>query len=329
MLRGIAALVVVLHHLGLFMKDVGINLYTFDLGAIGVDIFFVISGFIMIYITNNHNGSTKSTWIFLKKRLFRIMPLYWLITLVYLASDNLTKPDNINDEIIVKSFALIPSYYLMEGMISPILIQGWTLYYEMFFYISLGVLLFVFKPFRAWILISVVFIALMYLGHSIHAKTAITSTYTSMLLLEFLLGGLIARIYLSGWRPPIYIAVSLLTLFGVALTFAPSEWDRSFRWGVPAALLLAGSVFLEAKTQKLWIWQSKIGGAGGEISYSLYLTHYAVFVFASVPTILLWAKTGSVYTKIGYGVYVVFISMLASLILYRYIERPILNRYCR
>lgn len=123
-IRGVAALIVVVHHLLLFFKDIGIKTETFDFGAIGVDIFFIISGFIMVYITKDHDGSFRASMFFFRNRFFRVMPVYWLITLVYLSSNVLTNPNNATQEVILKSFFLIPSYYLVEGMVSPIVIQG-------------------------------------------------------------------------------------------------------------------------------------------------------------------------------------------------------------
>ena len=326
-LRGVAALLVVFHHLGSFMSDVGVKLYKFDVGAIGVDIFFVISGFIMVYVTRFHDGSVRATATFFKKRCVRVLPMYWLVTGIYLASDNLTKPDQINLSIVLKSFLLIPSYYLVPGMISPVLIQGWTLYYELFFYLVLGGALFFLTPLRSRIFVCLFFCMLVYLGHVIGNKGAITSIYTNPLLLEFLAGVAIGHVYVTHHQRSVALA-SLLLLFAVASFFiAPLGWDRSIRWGVPSALLVAGVVLLEGATKSSKIWRWNLGSRAGEISYSLYLTHYAVFVFASVPSILIWTRTASPLEHIGYGMYLLSISVAASALLFKYIEKPLLRKF--
>ena len=86
-LRGLAALAVVVFHAREEIEDVGIEttLPSFLPGAFGVDIFFVISGFVMVYACAQHFGDARSILPFLRKRVIRIVPLYWMITVLFAA----------------------------------------------------------------------------------------------------------------------------------------------------------------------------------------------------------------------------------------------------
>ncbi len=130
-LRAIAATSVILVHIPFIGK-----------GAFGVDIFFVISGFIICYISSLNSDD------FLLKRVFRIVPLYWLgtfgvflLALVVPAWLNATTA-NLTD--LAKSLFLIP-YKREDGGTFPMLFLGWTLEYEMFFYFAFGLALVFFK----------------------------------------------------------------------------------------------------------------------------------------------------------------------------------------
>ena len=148
-LRGIAALMVVFYHSRSYFGDVPD--WT-RIGSRGVDIFFVISGFIMAYATRHLADDVtaiKASLIFLSKRFIRVVPLYWVALLwassVYWINWVSTSGSleelylNISPELIsiAKDFLFIPHLSIDEdeqGEIFPVLIQGWTLNYEMFFY---------------------------------------------------------------------------------------------------------------------------------------------------------------------------------------------------
>src|SRR5947209_976295 len=118
-LRGIAALGVVAFHAAL---TAGVP---FRMGAFGVDIFFVISGFLMVAITNVNSRQAP----FLRDRIVRVVPLYWIATLVvYLADRRYTSgPDQL-----VSSLMFIPRGHSADApWFFPVLNVGWTLNYEM------------------------------------------------------------------------------------------------------------------------------------------------------------------------------------------------------
>ncbi len=143
-LRFVAATLVVLSHVcdrldGFASRySVDVNFVNFS-GRLGVEIFFIISGFIMGYISIEKFGAKKAPVTFLAERAMRIVPMYWICLAFMLFWDQIAttigsatlQPDYFINA--VKSFAFIP--YLNEvGSHRPILGQGWTLNYEMFFY---------------------------------------------------------------------------------------------------------------------------------------------------------------------------------------------------
>src|SRR5258708_14745058 len=118
-LRGVAAVLVVLHHL--YFGDT-------QLGPFGVKIFFVISGFVMWHTTVAANISTMVFW---RRRIVRIVPLYWIalsiLLAVALSASQYLKSTAITPENFRKSFRFIPQFHAVQKIIAPILIPGWSL----------------------------------------------------------------------------------------------------------------------------------------------------------------------------------------------------------
>ncbi len=139
--RAVAAYMVVLFHfLALFVWHLYPEAKYLTFGAAGVDIFFVISGFIMVVTTSDGKTGPAD---FLAKRIARIAPIYWLITLVLVAMSLAgLKPIGIlrmQADWVVKSLFFIP--FNRDGYVEPINSVGWTLNYEMFFYVVFAVCL--------------------------------------------------------------------------------------------------------------------------------------------------------------------------------------------
>ena len=206
-LRAIAALAVVYHHA--FENHLGADLRPYAFGIWGVDIFFVISGFIMWVTTAN--SSTTAT-LFWRKRAIRIYPIYWVALSIwiicrFIAPDRLANVD-VTAKTTILSYLLVPHYHLaFTKRIWPILIPGWTLQYELFFYLIFGLALSVVsRPLRAaCILACLCFLAAM--GCIVEPANALLTTYTDPLLLEFGGGVILGIIYLRGRRLPPWLAL--------------------------------------------------------------------------------------------------------------------------
>jgi len=281
-LRALAALMVVACHvIQLQAAAPGSALYQASLaGAAGVDMFFVISGFVMALVCRREPNASA----FLRDRLIRIAPLYWLCTLLRLAGAlaasrvRLGPPVEIGH--VLTSFAFLP-YRDAFGRISPLVTQGWTLQYEMFFYLIVAAGL-RFAPRRVMAVATAILVGLTALGALMLAPSAtsagILSIYVDPMLLEFVAGMAIGSLWNARRLPSPGVGAALIALGGgglIAAAMAGSAFEplRLLAWGGPCALIVLGCVALEAGGRMPNI---RFLGATGDASYSLYLTHSSV-----------------------------------------------------
>lgn len=212
-------------------------------GAIGVDIFFVISGFIM-YVTACVND--KSAFSFIIERLIRIVPLYWIATLAYvllaLMSNNITVPSLYD---LTLSLLLIP-HANNSGEITTFLHVGWTLVYEMFFYATLAVSIFC----RPWHLrvMGAILIVLVLSGVLLQPQSPVAFTYTNPILLEFGAGLGIGYLWQAEFRSKellgvlmILAAVAMLIIWPLSASAAAPGVSRLLSWGLASILIVAGA----------------------------------------------------------------------------------------
>lgn len=194
-LRGIASCAIVLRHLTDRTAKYNIiapGLNNIDIGGWGIDLFFVISGFVMVYITQKDEASIKYVLNFWLRRFLRISPLYYLITLIavlaYFKWPNQTKIKP-SVEHIIYSLTYLPYHT------APIVGVGWSLDYEMYFYLVFGIILFLpnQKQMPAIFLWSLVFVGfgLVYQGND-----PLILQVTSPLLIEFILGFVIGHLFI-------------------------------------------------------------------------------------------------------------------------------------
>ena len=171
-LRAVAALAVVVMHIGIELRywaKATIN-WT-EPGNAGVDLFFVISGFIMVFIAWDRFGSRGAPVDFFVRRLIRIVPLYWLVTTGYVLANSYPASR------IITSYLFVPDFSANAAPL-PVVLQGWTLNYEMFFYLVLALALFL-PRLIAISCVSALLAALVLLK---------VPTYGNSVILEFVLG---------------------------------------------------------------------------------------------------------------------------------------------
>ncbi len=294
-LRGLAALAVILFHISemLLLYTDGHGLFCrfaslWHTGAAGVDLFFLISGFVMVQSTRGRFGQTGSSREFMLRRLIRIVPLYWLYTSVMLVLVLLPftlKGQVFSGPYTILSYLFIPALNPTSGLDLPLLAPGWTLSYEMYFYVIFAVMLrfdekYLLPAIGTLFLVSAVF------GLWLDTHNPVLKVLTNPLLLEFVLGCSLARWVETRSLPT--VACYIMIVCGAAVwwgsrNFAHNVDFRLVFWGVPAFLILAGCVFLEKTGNGIFAGRPILRSMG-DSSYSTYLTH--TFVVLIVATML-------------------------------------------
>ncbi len=267
-LRGVAALAVVFFH------TLESSTHKFGIGAAGVDIFFIISGFIMASLML---GDEARPDVFAFRRLVRIVPIYWLATTAAVAiawiAPNFFHYMDASVENTLLSLAFIP--HESQTGAAPVLWQGWTLEYEMFFY-TLCTLALMFLPSSNRLkTLAGLLLLLSAIGLVLAPTHPVARAYTSPLLLEFAAGIGLATAWRAGLMPRAALgATSLIAGFAVfaalQIGVLPASGVRVIDWGIPAFLIVAGALCLEAGGR---VAKSRFGLLLGDASYSLYLTH--------------------------------------------------------
>lgn len=292
MLRGIAALSVVICHLGL------------ERGQFGVDLFFSINGFIMMLVTE------RSCVDFLKKRLLRICPIYYSLTImaigVAFVAPNLLRLPTSDLSLVLRSFLFI-------GGEDPIIRVGWTLNYGMFFNLLFFLSSTISHKYRH--IIANVFLGiLVVLGLLVKFDNLYYQFYTNPILLEFSLGMFAYKILSkTNAKPTITLFLLAVIIYG-SLFFFNIHANRLISFGIPTFIAFVLTV---KSLQNYGI--PKLLVVIGNISYSLYLTH--AFVIGTISKILFNQQTVP-FTVIGVlsGIVITGIAIGIAYVLWYYIE---------
>lgn len=230
----------------------------------GVDLFFMISGFTMIYASQRAFGSSESVFPFLARRFIRIFPAYWLATALILTL--IDTPD---------MWTIVTSVFLIPTGGFPIIAPGWTLIYEVCFYCV----------FAAWIWLpmrraAAAIIATLLLLVVVGSYVPSLRGYCGPLILEFAVGVIFGVAYCRGMRIGPVTAKRLLAAglvvyaatFFLKHEFAPDLWARQVVWGLPMAVILAAILF----GPEIPILKHGAIQFLGDASYSIYVTHWVV-----------------------------------------------------
>lgn len=275
-LRGLAACMVVLFHASenWSVTAYGADTHAWWNGAAGVDIFFVVSGFVMAVSSLDKGEGPLAARRFLERRIVRIYPLYWIVTtlLVLKISLGLVRAANglhrIPPLFALCSYLLIPAHS-PAGDLYPILAPGWTLSYEMLFYLCFAAALSLRKsvPIALTGVLGALALAGLFRTDAWPAATILFNP----LLLEFLAGLWLGRALRAGRTLSPRVAAPLAAFAALALFALPTPLPAYERleWGICAFLLVQGAVVLEPSLNRIPRWALLLGDA----SYSLYLTH--------------------------------------------------------
>jgi peptidoglycan/LPS O-acetylase OafA/YrhL len=288
----------------------------------GVDIFFVISGFIITLSASRIRGTRHASLRFIWHRILRVVPLYYLFTTLMLAA-LVFVPGGVKDTVldpaqVISSYLFVP-YERYDGRIAPILSLGWTLNYEMFFY---GIMAFALAlPRRAAFVAALgVLSGLSVTGLIVRPDQTMLAFWTNPIILTFVFGILIARAQMAGLtRKKGGVVVFAIGLGGlVVLNTMVSGLPRFISSGIPAAFIVAAPVLFSEQT-----WAPRIGIVLGDASYALYLSHR--FVLRAATLILLPFLPASPLAALLFTVLVCGAAILASVCVYYRIEKPMLR----
>jgi exopolysaccharide production protein ExoZ len=320
-LRGVAAILVTLFHAFAHFDPTE---SCFRVGNAGVDIFFVISGFIMWSTAARHAPSPST---FLRHRLIRLVPLYAIFTLLLAAGwavlpsafPHMRPPTPGH---VLLSLAFIP-HGSPDGQGFPVLAQGWTLNFEMAFYLLFALALALPRGWRANALAAAL-LAMPLLGLAVsdaQARLFPPLVLLSPLLVEFLAGIAIARMIESDWRLNAVASWVCLVAGALALVLLPlpgrdDDWARIALFGAPAALIVAGAVSLEVGARRFRVGRLPL--LLGASSYSLYLSHS--FTLSVVGKAFPGAAPQWLYVAIATSA-----SAAVGIAVYRLLEQPLLK----
>lgn len=282
-LRGLAAWMVVYHHFMQLFFDLKwghlVGVFFSRYGGFGVDIFFVLSGFVMFSAISKGSINASS---FAIGRLFRIMPAYWFYTLVALVCVSLFPAGfhftAYNLSSLMWSLLLVPTANPSGLGVFPLLTVGWTLSFEMLFYMTIPICLLVSRR-RA----SLLCFLLIFLLPLIYPKgSAISRVLSSSLLYEFLIGFAIAylasRPGVTAWSQRFSLPAGGAMLTAGLACMAVNSWGMPYKF-LAAGLLVAAAVVLEPLINH----ESRLVKALvrlGDESYSTYLIHVIVLGLA-------------------------------------------------
>ena len=292
----------------------------------GVDVFFVVSGFIMVHASAPLFGRQGGGRTFLARRIARIVPIYWAVTTLYLAVA-LAAPAALNAEFlgwpyVVASYLFIPMIR-PDGNVQPLYGLGWTLNYEMFFYALFA--LAVAWP-RKWAVpaLAAVLAALVAAGLLFRPLPQPLGFWTDPIILEFVYGMALGLLHAKGVRlGPAARALlgiaAVLVLIAVASRFG--VWAIRYRalgYGLPAAMLVAAVAFGPEGREGGRL--ARVGAAIGDASYALYLIHPFVIRAGREGV---WR--GGLAAVVGPWTFVALAlaaAVLASVVVHRLFERP-------
>jgi peptidoglycan/LPS O-acetylase OafA/YrhL len=328
-LRALAALMVVVHHVqpdaAVIAERAGLSFARNDLlpWMAGVDIFFVVSGFIMVHASQKLFGQGGAARAFLTRRLARIVPLYWAMTSLFLLV-GLIVPAALNSG--VPSLGQILGSYLFwpvvstQGLVQPVYSLGWTLNYEMLFYalFAAGLML----PARLTLPAVTLALAALVATESLAGPLPLPFGFWGQpIVLEFAAGMGIAVLRRKGLRLHGALRIAIAAA-GAGLLIASAYFPgtdgpwSSLMWRGGAAILLMLAAAC-GRDGIVPVRPVRALAVVGDASYALYLVH--PFVIRGMREVAL--RLG-IHAPALYAALALAASVLAALLVYRYFEKP-------
>lgn len=348
-LRAFAAFLVVLDHACLAVgqrqpvSDIWIHL-AWLAGFVGVTIFFVISGFIMVRTTQEKTGSLADAYDFFSRRVHRVVPMYYLATATAVVMTQVAgaaSPTLSGSAYLLCSLLFVPVMSSRDVM-EPIVAQGWTLNYEMYFYFLFACSLCLGRRLRSYVLITGLVASVIggsFIDGDVHGFLRTLQYWAAPIVLNFAFGMLLAEhcrpdaVKRKFWSPVVAcVAVTAFVMFGeFAYGFFSAGSVIQFDWKLSVAvyalalaccwICIRQSSALPALGVARFV--ARAGVLLGDASYMTYLFH--LFVISALCKIL--APVGFSFLSL-FSICVVA-STIAGVVLSLLIERPVNERLAR
>jgi len=318
-LRFYAAFAVVLYHSRKIFTELGCQgdgfLYWAQFGNVGVDVFFVISGYVMWHTTCGSARTVAAGAEFLRRRLFRIYLGYWPFYFLAAAVILVLAERNLDNIYWVKSFLLFNPTIRHQ-----VLGVAWTLSYELYFYIMFAPMILLAKDYHRKLL-GALFAGVVVINILTNTHGLRYGFFINYFLIEFFAGCLLAA-YLGGNRSRLlllFCGVMIVVMTSYAVTLPRMHMNRIQGFGVAAMFVVLAAVLLE---NRRWYIASRLWVFLGNCSYSIYLGHFILIWIYMYTIRQLDLEVGLV------GGYLVYFSYLAvviglSAVSYQYLEAPL------
>ncbi len=326
-LRAIAALMIVAFHAVNVVRDrIDANAWQLNIGNARVDVFFAISGLMIVLTTYRHWGQVGFFRKFLKRRLIRVVPLYWLATsmklAVILVLPSIALSSGQNWWHIIASYLFIPAYN-DSGMIFPLLVPGWTLNFEILFYIIFAIALWLrLSPIKFVIPIFFGMVAIRYaFGPFEWAPMSLFSERLLTFCLGMMIGLAVKRqqlLSLNASMLIIPIAIFLL-LAGNHVFEVPLGEMPFLMWGVPAGVLIYALISFEYEAS---IADISILHKLGDASYCIFLFH--PFVVTPIAMVVKKLSLGTPASLAVVAVSALVVSSIVGYVIHLRLEKPFL-----
>lgn len=340
-LRGVAACMVVMVHSRSVLQGtpVGQAVATAMLPlGMGVDLFFLISGFLMVLTTRDFDGTRAYAWRFTAKRLARIWPLFAIVSMLAVAVDHHGIHGYLTPSVLLpylEGLVFIPHNPAASGIYFQMAVGvAWTLCFECYFYFVFAACMLCgrwrYGGMALWFAVTLVLIPVLRGGYNlgVASQPLVTwSRYANLafnpIVWEFVLGMLAGGLY--GARLTVRHAAVVYVAMVVSIAALLMGWHRIGMqnffgpggWGAPLAILFFGVVLLAKRSDiraPAWsIWL-------GELSYSLYLVH--VYVFEIVQRVLVHVPMGADTAKLALFVLRPTLAVACAWLTFRYVEAP-------
>ena len=335
LLRGVAALLVVIYHACEYTRTHGFpelsNMFRF--GAFGVDIFFIISGYVMMLSIEKSKGrhAAHTAIDFFIRRIIRIAPIYWIGTitlyLIYVIQPEKFHQFSATPDQFIRSILFLP-IKTSTSTINPILSQGWTLYHELFFYFVLFFLIIVRSKINIKYAAPAAIIIICATLNTLMTETKIEwiELISSPMNMEFAFGCMLfnASNKITN-RNNIIIPIALFSIAATIILLNPDQsahkgFERVIYWGIPATLIFAAAI-AKNSTHK---YETLFCKYAGDPSYSIYIFHGLAFSATDLVLNKMHLKG-----ELSAGAMIILMTVGATLsgnVINRLIERPLTQK---